>query len=94
VPFGKGNPDDLTFPVEPTFAKQGIDFAQSAAMEIEAEHKRVQAPCTSPSSATLTCPTPHPSAPWDAVQAAVQAWLRDHQLPDQQATLRRERLAT
>ena len=43
LPFGKGNPDGLTFPVEPTFAKRGIDFAQSAAVEIEAVHKQVQA---------------------------------------------------
>jgi sulfide:quinone oxidoreductase len=43
LPFGKRNPDEITFPVEPTFAKRGIEFVRSAAVEIDAEHKRVQA---------------------------------------------------
>jgi pyridine nucleotide-disulfide oxidoreductase len=38
--------------------------------------------------------TPPVGSPWDAVQAAAQAWVRDHQLADQHATPRGERLAT
>ena len=26
LPFGKRDPQDITFPVEPTFARYGIDF--------------------------------------------------------------------
>ena len=43
LPFGKRNPDDVTFPVEPTFAEHNIDFVHSAAVEIDADHKRVRA---------------------------------------------------
>ena len=43
LPFGKRNPDDVTFPVEPTFAHHGIGFVNSAAVEIDADHKRVRA---------------------------------------------------
>jgi NADPH-dependent 2,4-dienoyl-CoA reductase/sulfur reductase-like enzyme len=38
--------------------------------------------------------TPPLGSPWDAVQAAAQAWVREHQLPQQQATLRRDELAS
>ena len=31
--------------------------------------------------------TPPLGSPWDAVQMATQAWVRDHQLPAQQAAL-------
>jgi sulfide:quinone oxidoreductase len=42
LPFGKRAPSDISFPVEPTFAKHGIDFVASAAVEIDADHKRVR----------------------------------------------------
>ena len=38
--------------------------------------------------------TPPLGSPWDAVQAAAQAWVRDHHLAQQQAALRRDRLAS
>jgi NADPH-dependent 2,4-dienoyl-CoA reductase/sulfur reductase-like enzyme len=38
--------------------------------------------------------TPPLGSPWDAVQAAAQAWTREHQLPRQQARLRRERVVS
>jgi NADPH-dependent 2,4-dienoyl-CoA reductase/sulfur reductase-like enzyme len=38
--------------------------------------------------------TPPLGSPWDAVQAAAQAWVRQHQLPQQQARLRRDSLAS
>ena len=38
--------------------------------------------------------TPPLGSPWDAVQAAAQAWARDHHLTKQQASLRRDRLAS
>jgi NADPH-dependent 2,4-dienoyl-CoA reductase/sulfur reductase-like enzyme len=38
--------------------------------------------------------TPPLGSPWDAIQTASQAWVRDHQLPRQQDTLRRDRLAS
>jgi hypothetical protein len=38
--------------------------------------------------------TPPLGSPWDAVQAAAQAWVRQHQLPQQQARLRRDELAS
>jgi sulfide:quinone oxidoreductase len=43
LPFGKRKAEDITFPVEPTFAEHGIDFVNSAAVEIDADHKRVRA---------------------------------------------------
>ncbi|HZC73903.1 MAG TPA: FAD-dependent oxidoreductase [Jatrophihabitans sp.] len=42
LPFGKRNPKDITFPVEPTFATHGIEFVNSAAVEIDADRKRVR----------------------------------------------------
>ncbi|MGN6607127.1 MAG: NAD(P)/FAD-dependent oxidoreductase [Jatrophihabitans sp.] len=42
LPFGKRNPDDITFPVEPTFTKHGIDFVHEAAVEIDADHRQVR----------------------------------------------------
>jgi NADPH-dependent 2,4-dienoyl-CoA reductase/sulfur reductase-like enzyme/glycerol uptake facilitator-like aquaporin len=38
--------------------------------------------------------TPPLGAPWDAVQAAAQAWVREHQLSRHQAALRRGELAS
>jgi sulfide:quinone oxidoreductase len=43
LPFGKRNPEDITFPVGPTFEAHGIDFVHSAAVEIDANHQRVRA---------------------------------------------------
>jgi sulfide:quinone oxidoreductase len=43
LPFGKRNPQDITFPVGPTFEKHGVEFVNSAAVEIDADHKRVRA---------------------------------------------------
>lgn len=43
LPFGGRNRWDITFPVEPTFARHGIDFVHAAAVEIDADHKRVRA---------------------------------------------------
>src|SRR5919197_2433243 len=42
LPFGKRNPQDITFPVEPTLARHGVDFVHSAATAIEPDGKRVQ----------------------------------------------------
>jgi sulfide:quinone oxidoreductase len=43
LPFGKRNPQDITFPVGPTFDKHGVEFVNSAAVEIDADHKQVRA---------------------------------------------------
>jgi sulfide:quinone oxidoreductase len=43
LPFGKRNPEDITFPVAPTFEEHGIDFVHSAAVEIDVDGKRVRA---------------------------------------------------
>lgn len=43
LPFGKRNPGDLTFPVEPTFTEHNIDFVHSAAVEIDVHRKEVRA---------------------------------------------------
>ncbi|HEU5268940.1 MAG TPA: FAD-dependent oxidoreductase [Jatrophihabitans sp.] len=43
LPFGARDAGDITFPVEPTFAKHGIEFVHSAAVEIDADHRRVRA---------------------------------------------------
>jgi NADH dehydrogenase FAD-containing subunit len=41
LPFGKRRPDQITFPVEPTFDKHGVDFIHAAATSIDPEAKRV-----------------------------------------------------
>ena len=41
LPFGKRRPDDITFPVAPTFADHGVDFVHAPATELDPEHKRV-----------------------------------------------------
>jgi sulfide:quinone oxidoreductase len=43
LPFGKRNPEDITFPVAPTFEEHGVDFVHSAAVEIDVDGKRVRA---------------------------------------------------
>ena len=43
LPFGKRDPEDITFPVEPTFVDHGIDFVRSAAAEIDLDGQRVRA---------------------------------------------------
>jgi sulfide:quinone oxidoreductase len=42
LPFGKRSPQDITFPVAPTFEEHQIDFLHAAATEIDPEHKRVR----------------------------------------------------
>jgi sulfide:quinone oxidoreductase len=43
LPFGKRSAEDITFPVEPTFAEHGIDFVNAAAVELDPDHHRVLA---------------------------------------------------
>jgi len=43
LPFGTRDAEDVTFPVEPTFAQHGIGFENTAAVEIDADGKRVRA---------------------------------------------------
>jgi sulfide:quinone oxidoreductase len=47
LPFGKRRPDDITFPVEPTFADRDIEFVQAAATDIDPDRKVVQTPTRS-----------------------------------------------
>lgn len=42
LPFGKRTPEDLSFPVEPTFAEHGINFLHAAATAIDPSAKRVE----------------------------------------------------
>lgn len=43
LPFGTRDPADISFSVEPTFTRHGIDFLASAAVEIDPDNKRVRA---------------------------------------------------
>jgi sulfide:quinone oxidoreductase len=43
LPFGNRKPEDITFDVGPTFEAHGIEFVHSAAVEIDADGKRVRA---------------------------------------------------
>jgi sulfide:quinone oxidoreductase len=43
LPFGTRRPEDITFDVGPTFDAHGVDFVHSAAVEIDADSKRVRA---------------------------------------------------
>ncbi|HKF33823.1 MAG TPA: FAD-dependent oxidoreductase [Jatrophihabitantaceae bacterium] len=43
LPFGNRKAEDITFEVGPTFEAHGIDFVHSAAVEIDADRKRVRA---------------------------------------------------
>jgi sulfide:quinone oxidoreductase len=47
LPFGKRSPEDITFPVEPTFAEHGIDFVRAAATEIDPDRQIVQTSASS-----------------------------------------------
>ena len=42
LPFGKRDPQDITFPVEPTLARYGVQFVHAAAAAIDPDGKRVQ----------------------------------------------------
>ena len=42
LPFGKRSPEDITFPVAPTFEEHGIEFLHAEATEIDPERKRVR----------------------------------------------------
>ena len=42
LPFGKRSPEDITFPVAPTFEEHGIAFLHAEATEIDPEGKRVR----------------------------------------------------
>jgi sulfide:quinone oxidoreductase len=42
LPFGKRSPEDLSFPVEPTFTEHGIDFVHTSATRIDPNVKQVQ----------------------------------------------------
>ena len=42
LPFGKRSPENITFPVAPTFEEHGIDFQPAAATEIDPERNRVR----------------------------------------------------
>ncbi|MEL7208872.1 MAG: FAD-dependent oxidoreductase, partial [Actinomycetota bacterium] len=41
LPFGKRTPEDITFPVEPTFTEHGVDFVHAAATELQLGENRV-----------------------------------------------------
>ncbi|MCV2395230.1 FAD-dependent oxidoreductase [Actinotalea sp. M2MS4P-6] len=43
LPFGKRRASEITFPVEPTFERYGIDFTESAATQIDPVAKKVTA---------------------------------------------------
>ena len=43
LPFGKRRPEDITFPLEPTFTSQGVEFIHAAATNIDAAHQKVTA---------------------------------------------------
>lgn len=43
LPFGKRKPEDITFPLEPTFAEHGVEFVHAAASSIDAEAQVVVA---------------------------------------------------
>ena len=42
LPFGRRNPQDITFPVEPVFARYGVEFDHQPAVEIDPDGKRVR----------------------------------------------------
>ena len=42
LPFGKRNPQDITFSVEPTFERYGVDFVNEPATAIDPDAKRIQ----------------------------------------------------
>ena len=42
LPFGKRNPDDITFPLAPTFEQHAVDFVHAEATRLDLAHKRVE----------------------------------------------------
>ena len=42
LPFGKRNPQDITFSLEPTFERYGVDYVNEPATTIDPDGKRVQ----------------------------------------------------
>jgi NADH dehydrogenase FAD-containing subunit len=42
LPFGKRRPQDLSFPVAPTFERHGVDFVNATAISIDPTAKRVK----------------------------------------------------
>lgn len=43
LPFGKRTPEDITFPVAPTFDEHGVEFVHAAATKIDPEAQKVTA---------------------------------------------------
>jgi len=41
LPFGKRSPEDITFPVAPTFEDHGVEFVHAEATDVDPEHKTV-----------------------------------------------------
>lgn len=41
LPFGKRHPEDITFPLEPTFTEHGVEFVHAAATAIDPVAKKV-----------------------------------------------------
>ena len=52
LPFGKRSPQDITFPVAPTFAGHDIEFVHAEATLIDPDHKAVTVADGSPSGRT------------------------------------------
>ena len=42
LPFGKRNPDDITFPLAPTFEQHAVDFVHAEATRLDLADKRVE----------------------------------------------------
>jgi sulfide:quinone oxidoreductase len=42
LPFGKRSAEEITFPVEPTFATHGVTFVHAAATEVDPDHRQVR----------------------------------------------------
>jgi sulfide:quinone oxidoreductase len=43
LPFGRRRPEEITFPVAPTFEEHGIEFVHAEATEIDPDHRTVTA---------------------------------------------------
>ncbi|MEO1064522.1 MAG: FAD-dependent oxidoreductase [Actinomycetota bacterium] len=44
LPFGKRTPDDISFPIEPTFEEHGVDFVHQPATELRLAEQQVLTP--------------------------------------------------
>jgi sulfide:quinone oxidoreductase len=42
IPFGRRKPQDITFPVAPTFGSHGVEFVHAEATRIDPQHQQVQ----------------------------------------------------